>query len=84
MANKKKIEAREKQLTAQRTERNIRYIGLGIIVLLLVAGVWYFLPKSQGQNQQNDQGQSPQTEQSNLGYGSDTAACQPFADIPVA
>jgi cyclophilin family peptidyl-prolyl cis-trans isomerase len=65
MANKKKIEAREKQLAAQRTERNIRYIGLGAIVLLIAAGVWYFLPKS-------------------AGYGSDSPACAPFADIPVA
>ena len=84
MANKKKIEAREKQLAAQRTERNIRYIGLGVIVLLLVAGVWYFLPKDQGQNQPNDQGQGQQTDQTNLGYGNVTGACAPFADIPAA
>jgi cyclophilin family peptidyl-prolyl cis-trans isomerase len=72
MANKKRIEAREKQLAAQRTERTIRFIGLGAIILLVVAGVWFFLPKD---NQQN-----PGT----LNYGSNEAACAPFADIPVA
>ena len=76
MANKKKIEAREKRLAAQRTERNIRYIGLGVIILLILAGVWYFLPKSAGQSQTN--------QQANLGSGSDSAVCAPFADIPVA
>jgi cyclophilin family peptidyl-prolyl cis-trans isomerase len=76
MANKKKIEIREKQLAAQRTERNIRIIGLGAIILLVMAGVWFFIPKGQGASQQN--------EQTNLGYGSDAAACAPFADVPVA
>jgi cyclophilin family peptidyl-prolyl cis-trans isomerase len=76
MANKKKIEVREKQLAAQRTERNIRIIGLGVIILLVIAGVWFFVPKGQGASQQN--------EQTNLGYGSDAAACASFADIPVA
>jgi cyclophilin family peptidyl-prolyl cis-trans isomerase len=76
MANKKKIEIREKQLAAQRTERNIRIIGLGAIILLVIAGVWFFVPKGQGASQQN--------EQTNLGYGSEAAACAPFADIPVA
>jgi cyclophilin family peptidyl-prolyl cis-trans isomerase len=73
MANKKRREIREKQLAAQRTERNIRYIGLGLIVLHLAAGIWYFSPKSQGQNQQT-----------NLGSGSAAAACAPFSDIAVA
>lgn len=72
MANKKKIEVREKQLAAQRTERNIRLIGLGAIILIIVAGVWFFIPKN---NQQNP---------STLSYGSNEAACAPFADIPVA
>jgi cyclophilin family peptidyl-prolyl cis-trans isomerase len=76
MANKKKIEVREKQLAAQRTERNIRIIGLGVIILLLVAAVWFFIPKNQRPSQQN--------EEANLGYGSVTGVCAPFADIPVA
>jgi cyclophilin family peptidyl-prolyl cis-trans isomerase len=76
MANKKKIEVREKQLAAQRTERNIRIIGLGVIVLLVAAGIWFFVPKGQKQNQP--------TQQTNLDYGSDAAACTPFTDIPVA
>ena len=46
MANKKRSEIREKQLAAQRTERNIRLIGLGVIVLLVVAGVWFLFPKA--------------------------------------
>jgi cyclophilin family peptidyl-prolyl cis-trans isomerase len=46
--------------------------------------VWYFLPKAQGQNQQNDQGQGQQNNTANLGYGNVTGACAPFADIPAA
>src|SRR5215212_7948995 len=76
MANKKKVEVREKQLAAQRTERNIRIIGLGVIILLVVAAVWFFIPKNRGQSQQN--------EQTTQGYGTDTGTCAPFADIPVA
>ncbi|HLO29957.1 MAG TPA: peptidylprolyl isomerase [Anaerolineales bacterium] len=71
MANKKKIEVREKQLKARQTERNIRIIGLGAIVLLVVAGLWFFLPKGRAQNQANG----------NVG---DSTACEPFADIPAA
>jgi cyclophilin family peptidyl-prolyl cis-trans isomerase len=71
MANKKKIEEREKLLRAKRAERNIQLIGLGVVVLLFIAGVWYFSPKAQGQNQ------------SNLDFG-DKTACERFADIPVA
>ena len=76
MANKKRSEIREKRLAAQRTERNLRFIGLGVIFLLVVAGVWFFIPKSQGQ--------PPQNAQTNLGYGSEAGACSPFSDIPVA
>lgn len=76
MPNKKKMEAREKQLAAQRSERNIRFIGLGVVVLLVAAGIWFFAPKGQSQGQQN--------QPVNLGYGSSEAACAPFADIPVA
>ena len=71
MANKKKIEARQQQLQAQQAERNIRIIGIGVIALLIVAGLWYFLPKNQGQNP------------SNIDFGNMTA-CERFADIPVA
>jgi cyclophilin family peptidyl-prolyl cis-trans isomerase len=76
MANKKKIEIREKQLAAQRTERNIRIIGLGLVILLVVAGFWFFAPKGQAQSQQNAQ--------TNLGNGSTVGACAPFADIAAA
>ena len=71
MANKKKIEEREKVLKARQAERNVQIIGLGIVVLLIIAGVWFFSPKGQQQNQ------------SNVDFG-DQPACERFADIPVA
>ena len=71
MANKKKIEEREKVLKAKQAERNIQLIGLGVVTLLIIAGVWFFSPKGQQQNQ------------SNLDFG-DQTACERFADIPVA
>jgi peptidylprolyl isomerase len=37
MANKKKIEDREKALRAQRTERTIRIVGIGVVTLIVVA-----------------------------------------------
>jgi cyclophilin family peptidyl-prolyl cis-trans isomerase len=70
MANKRKIEEREKALRAQRSERIIRWSGLGVLILLLIAGVWYFSPK-QPQNQ------------ANLDFG-DQAACERFSDIPIS
>jgi cyclophilin family peptidyl-prolyl cis-trans isomerase len=73
MANKKKIEEREKQLAAQRAERNIRLVGLGAVLLLLAAGVWFFLPKDQ----------RPTQSQTDQFYGTETA-CDRFADIPAA
>ena len=48
MANKKKIEERQKALRAERSERMIRYAGLGVVVLLLIAAIWYFSPRDQG------------------------------------
>ena len=71
MANKKKIEEREKVLKAKQAERNIQLIGLGVVTLLIIVGVWFFSPKDQQQNQ------------SNLDFG-DQTACERFADIPVA
>jgi cyclophilin family peptidyl-prolyl cis-trans isomerase len=71
MASKKKIEERRKQLKAQQTERNIRIIGLGVVVLLVAAAIWFFIPKSQ-----------PQTP-ANADFSTATA-CERFADIPVA
>ena len=70
MANKRKIEEREKALRAQRSERIIRWSGLGLVILLIIAGVWYFSPKEQ-QNQ------------ANLDFGNQSA-CAPFSDIPVS
>jgi len=71
MANKKKIGEREKVLKARQAERNIQIIGLGVVVLLIIAAVWYFSPKDQPQNQ------------ANLDFG-DASACERFEDIPVA
>ena len=48
MANKKKIEERENALKAQQA-RNIQLIGLGVIILLVIAGVWFFFPSAQDQ-----------------------------------
>jgi cyclophilin family peptidyl-prolyl cis-trans isomerase len=70
MANRRKIEEREKALRAQRSEKMIRWSGLGVLILLLIAGVWYFSPKEL-QNQ------------ANLDFG-DQAACERFSDIPVS
>ncbi len=75
MPNKKKMMEREVQLKAQQTERTIRIIGLVVIALIVVAGVWFLIPKKGPQNQQS---------QATLGPSSTAAACQPFADIPVA
>ena len=71
MPNKKKMEEREKALKARKAERNIRIIGLGVVVLLTVVGVWFFSPNDQPQNQ------------SNVDFGNQSA-CERFADIPVA
>jgi len=71
MASKKQIEGREKVLKARQAERNIQIIGLGVVVLLIIAAVWYFSPKDQPQNQ------------ANLNFG-DATACERFEDIPVA
>lgn len=83
MASRKKMEERQRALKAKQTERTIQYIGLGIVVLLIVAGVWFFSPKDQEQIPalQTEPTSSAQTD---LGYGTDTGACEPFADIPVA
>ncbi|RPI93595.1 MAG: peptidylprolyl isomerase [Chloroflexi bacterium] len=51
-------------------ERNIRIAGLIVIVLLVAAAVWYFVPKQQ-------QGAS------NVDFG-DATACERFAGVPVA
>ncbi len=74
MANKKKMEEREKVLKAKQTERTIQLTGLGALILLVIAGVWFFSPKRGDQSPAN----------ASLSYGSDAAACQPFSDIPVA
>jgi cyclophilin family peptidyl-prolyl cis-trans isomerase len=71
MANKKKIKEREKILKARRAERNIQIIGLGVLALLAILGVWFFSPKEQPQNP------------SNVDFGNQTA-CERFSDIPVA
>jgi cyclophilin family peptidyl-prolyl cis-trans isomerase len=73
MANKKKITEREIQLRAKKTERTIQITSLVVIGLLIVAGIWYFLPKSE----------EPTPTASNVDFGNATA-CERFADIPVA
>lgn len=70
MANNKKMEARAKQLQAQKTERTIRTIAMVVIGLLVIAALWYFIPK-------------PQPKSSNPALG-DSTACESFADIAAA
>lgn len=70
MANKKKIEEREKMLKAKRSERNIRFAGLGVLILLMIAGVWYFSPRDR-------------LTPANVDFG-DQTACERFAEISVA
>ncbi len=72
MPNKKRLAERRAQLQTQRTERTIRIIAFAVIAVLIGAGVWSVLPK----NGQKNQAAS--------GYGDTAAACQPFANIPVA
>jgi cyclophilin family peptidyl-prolyl cis-trans isomerase len=70
MANKKKIEER---LAAERRARQSRYIqigGVAALLIVIVLGFWLFRPK----------GSEPNTA-ANAG---DSAACEPFADVPVA
>ena len=43
MANKKKIEERERVLRAQQTERTIRVVGIGIVALILAALVLMYI-----------------------------------------
>ncbi len=71
MPNNKRMEERARRLRARQTERNIRIIGMVVIGLLIVAVIWYFIPKAQPTS-------------SNAGFGDTAAACEPFADIPVA
>lgn len=43
MANKKKIEEREKALRAQQTERNIRIVGIGVVALIAIALIFMYV-----------------------------------------
>lgn len=74
MANKRKITERERQLAAKRTERTIQLAGLGVVVLLIAVGVWFFALRGKGS--------SPAAV--DLSNADTSAACQPFADIPAS
>lgn len=74
MANKKKIEAR---LEAERKARQARYIqiaGGGVIILVIMLGIWLFSPKDAS---------APSVDVP-VAVPGDQTACEPFADIPVA
>ena len=45
MANKKKIEERERALQKKRTERTIQIVGIGLLVLIVVGIAWIFWPE---------------------------------------
>ena len=46
MANKKKVEAREKARQKQQTEKTIMYIGIGVAVLIVLGIIWVLWPGS--------------------------------------
>jgi cyclophilin family peptidyl-prolyl cis-trans isomerase len=63
MANKKKIEEREKALRAQQTERTIRMVGLGVIALIAVALIFmYFSNRGEAVPTEVPLTEVPQTE----------------------
>jgi len=43
MANKKKIEEREKALRAKQTERTIQFVGVGVVALIVVALIFMYI-----------------------------------------
>ncbi|HJS19974.1 MAG TPA: peptidylprolyl isomerase [Anaerolineales bacterium] len=45
MANKKKIEARERALQKHKTERTIQYIGIAVLVLAVIGIAWMLWPE---------------------------------------
>ena len=45
MANKSKVEAREKARQKQKTEKTIMYIGIGVLVLALIGIAWALWPE---------------------------------------
>jgi cyclophilin family peptidyl-prolyl cis-trans isomerase len=46
MANKQKVEAREKARQKQKTEKIIMYIGIAVVVVAIIGIVWALRPKS--------------------------------------
>ena len=46
MANKKKVEAREKARQKQKTEKTIMYIGIAVVVLVVLGIIWILWPGS--------------------------------------
>ncbi len=72
MANKKKIEERLEAERKARQTRIIQIVGTGVVLLVIALGVWMFAPKG------IDAVDVP------VAASGDQAACEPFADIPVA
>ena len=71
MANKKQMEERIKAAKAKQTERTIQMIGFGVVLVLILAGGWYF----------SSRGKTPKPTTLS---SSDAAACAPFSDIQPA
>jgi peptidylprolyl isomerase len=46
MANKQKVEAREKARQKQKTEKTIMYIGIAVVVVAIIGIVWALWPRS--------------------------------------
>src|SRR4030095_1239910 len=53
MANKKKMDARERVQQKQQTERTIMYVGIAVIVLIVIGIAWLLWPKSTPQQAQS-------------------------------
>ena len=61
MANKKKIEARERALQKQRTERTIQYIGIAVLVLAVIGIAWLLWPDSTPEQAQAPEELAPES-----------------------
>ncbi len=46
MANKQKVEAREKARQKRKTEKTIMYIAIGVVVLVVLGIAWALWPES--------------------------------------
>ena len=60
MANKKKIEARERAQQKQKTEKTIQYIGIAVLVLAVVGIAWLLWPSGAPEEAAAPQDEAPE------------------------